>query len=481
MRYESIAIFQIHEEPSRGPLTLVASALVHSLGAFVLLTTFSQPPHLVTLALNDKKYEMRHLDLQATEFKQKQQPVKKESGQKARLPKAPKQASQGQQAKQSWASNFQDAIQAPQTLVQPDLPSHMQLEQELAVQNVLLWSPPQRKVRIISSPKPNPPSTEAPPSLTTPNAEELIAERALASSEFITRPQPIQATTTAPVTSHTPQKNDTPIAVSEKAVANPTPTAVLSIAKLHIREEKTTLPPVNEINTKELEDVLQEGKDGKVAEAKNEDDKGKADKGEGAGSATDKNKETSTVAGAPDGKENAKVEAETGTGKGSNDQDQQGTPSTRIELPKDGRFGSVISGASLRDQFPEIGEVWSGRMAYTVYLHLGTARNWILQYSLPRNADAATSGQGARVDAPWPFSIVRPNIAPGAINADALMVHGYVNPDGRFEQLAVAFPPQYPQAQYVLAALQQWQFRPATQSGQSARVEVVLIIPEIED
>jgi hypothetical protein len=30
----------------------------------------------------------------------------------------------------------------------------------------------------------------------------------------------------------------------------------------------------------------------------------------------------------------------------------------------------------------------------------------------------------------------------------------------------------------VLDALQQWQFRPAAQNGQSERVEVVLIIPE---
>jgi hypothetical protein len=74
---------------------------------------------------------------------------------------------------------------------------------------------------------------------------------------------------------------------------------------------------------------------------------------------------------------------------------------------------------------------------------------------------------------------VRPNIAPGSIDADALMVHGFVNQAGRFEALAVAFPPQFAQAQFVLNSLAQWQFRPATQNGQDVKVEVLLIIPEM--
>jgi hypothetical protein len=76
---------------------------------------------------------------------------------------------------------------------------------------------------------------------------------------------------------------------------------------------------------------------------------------------------------------------------------------------------------------------------------------------------------------------VRPNLAAGAINADALMVHGFVNEAGRFESLAVAFPPEFQQAQYVLGALSQWQFRPAAENGHPAKVEVVLIIPEVDE
>jgi hypothetical protein len=154
-------------------------------------------------------------------------------------------------------------------------------------------------------------------------------------------------------------------------------------------------------------------------------------------------------------------------------------PSTaHITLPKEGQFGAVVVGSSLEEKYPETAELWSGRMAYTVYLHVGLVRSWILQFSLSRAADAAQAGSIAHIEAPWPYNIVRPNIAPGAIDADALMIHGIVTRAGRFQSLAVVFPPQFPQAQFVLNSLAQWQFRPATQNGQNVDVEVLLIIPE---
>jgi hypothetical protein len=152
--------------------------------------------------------------------------------------------------------------------------------------------------------------------------------------------------------------------------------------------------------------------------------------------------------------------------------------SAHIALPKNGQFGSVVVGASMEEEYPEIGHIWSGRLGYTVYLHVGLAKSWILQYSVPRAQDAAEAGNVARIEAPWPYNIVRPNLAPGTINADALMIHGFVNQDGRFVNLSVAFPPQFAQARFVLDSLAQWQFRPAKQNGQNIKVEVLLIIPE---
>ncbi len=113
-------------------------------------------------------------------------------------------------------------------------------------------------------------------------------------------------------------------------------------------------------------------------------------------------------------------------------------------------------------------------LVYTVYLHVGAGKNWILQYSLPPAAAAGNT----KPDAPWPYDIVRPRFDPDDYNSDALMVHGFVNASGRFERLALVFPEEFAKAKFLLSALQQWEFRPARQNGQVAAVEVLLIIPE---
>ena len=122
-------------------------------------------------------------------------------------------------------------------------------------------------------------------------------------------------------------------------------------------------------------------------------------------------------------------------------------------------------------------EIWGGRMAYTVYLHVGLAKSWILQYSLPRTVEVAEAGSVVRLEAPWPYDIARPLLSFGDFNANALVLHGFVNQAGRFESLALVYPPRFAQAEFVLYALQRWQFRPAKQHGQATTVEVVLIVP----
>jgi len=116
-------------------------------------------------------------------------------------------------------------------------------------------------------------------------------------------------------------------------------------------------------------------------------------------------------------------------------------------------------------------------MAYTVYLHVGLAKSWILQYSLPRATEVEAAGSIAPLEAPWPYDIARPQFAFSDFNANALVLHGFVNKAGRFESLALVYPPQFAQAEFVLYTLQRWRFRPARQSGKTAAVEVVLIVP----
>jgi len=149
-----------------------------------------------------------------------------------------------------------------------------------------------------------------------------------------------------------------------------------------------------------------------------------------------------------------------------------------IVLPRDGKFNVVVVGSSLAEEYPETIEIWANRVAYTAYLHVGLRKNWILQYSATRSAEAAQAGTLARVEAPWPYDITRPNLPSRDFNSDALMIHGILNQSGRFESLAIAFPSGFRYASYLLHALRQWQFRPARQNGQATAVEVLLIIPD---
>jgi hypothetical protein len=155
-----------------------------------------------------------------------------------------------------------------------------------------------------------------------------------------------------------------------------------------------------------------------------------------------------------------------------------GESAERIQLPPDGRFGVVVVGSSLAERYPEALQIWSDRVAYTAYLHVGTPKAWILQYAQLRASDAAAGGGVDHLDAPWPYDIVRPNLLARDVNGDALMVHGVLNETGHLEQLAVAFPQGYPHASFVLNSLSKWQFRPARQGGHPTAVEVLLIIPE---
>jgi hypothetical protein len=171
------------------------------------------------------------------------------------------------------------------------------------------------------------------------------------------------------------------------------------------------------------------------------------------------------------------LEAGRGNGSGAGDQ----PTGDHITLPKNGRFGVVVVGSSVDEEYPDLMQIWGGRVAYTVYLQVGRSKNWILQYSLLRSANIATEGGEGPLEAPWPYDIVAPHLIPALLNADAIVVHGRVNSAGRFESLAIVYPARVPQGTLVLNSLAQWQFRPAKKDGNATAVEVVLVIPNEAD
>jgi hypothetical protein len=281
---------------------------------------------------------------------------------------------------------------------------------------------------------------------------------------------PTLPSTTSPIAIQATGRVQLPPATVSQPTAQPTPAAIMSLSDLKMAQGTVVLPPVNETAAADSKGALAPGA------AKEPSAPGKSDQAGNAGAGTN-----AANAADPSAEAVAKLEPAGSSPFPGADAgfDQDGRPSaTKITLPKDGQFGAVVVGESLDDQYPELTTVWGGRLAYTVFLHVGLARSWILQYSLPRSDEAAAAGNIARLEAPWPYNIVRPNMAFGPQSGSTIMVHGFVNQAGRFEGLNIVFPPQFPLAQFVIKSLESWQFRPASQNGQVARVEVLLIIPE---
>ena len=131
----------------------------------------------------------------------------------------------------------------------------------------------------------------------------------------------------------------------------------------------------------------------------------------------------------------------------------------RIARAKDGKFSVVVIGSSAAEAYPDSIGLMTGKVIYTVYLKVGLHKSWILQYCLPGPVEQQlrVKGSATPLDAPWPFLMLRPDLA----NSDALMLHGFVNTDGRFEKLALVLPVGFPQNDLLVPSLRQWEFRPA--------------------
>ena len=163
-----------------------------------------------------------------------------------------------------------------------------------------------------------------------------------------------------------------------------------------------------------------------------------------------------------------------GNGNGSN------VSGKRISLPKNGHFPVVLIGDSIQEAYPETAGTWRGRLAYTVYLPIDAGKRWILQYSLSSASQPAGAMSAARPQAPWPVDMLVPNLDAYLSGLGAVIVHGVISPEGRFDDLAVAFPPQFPEEAALLDALKKWVFRPGFQRGRPVELEMLLIIPEAE-
>ncbi len=479
------------ELPRREPSAVLASVLAHGVIlvlAFLVSIQPKQSPRPVP-----PRYEVRLMDLKTSEPVVAWYPPKPPSlpGQSSEQAESSSGGSAGQAAAPHIPVPLKMLRQATQTVIQPNAQDNLVIAQEAAPPQMMVWAARTLPTkRIVTPPQPRVASITTPPSLAPPNGAERIADiRVAPTPTSAPTPLPPPSTTSpvtvsasAPAAAHIPQ-------TASKTSVDLAPASVISLSDVQLKEGTVAVPQFNAVAPTVLPGPLAPGTPGGVAQSGAGATVSKLS-GTGSGTTPGNGAGSSTLAGNGAGSGNGAagsggfgaggVGGGNGEGAGGGIGAGSGGYSiSHIGLPRDGHFGVVVVGTSIAEDYPETVGIWSGRMAYTVYLHVGTVKNWILQYSLPRAQDAA-AGNVVKLDAPWPYDILRPSIDPN-LDADAIMVHGFVNTSGRFEHLAVIFPNGLAEARFLLHALEQWQFRPARQNGEATVVEVLLIIPDDAD
>jgi hypothetical protein len=473
MSSSTISLFSERPLSSQQTASVLLSVLAHGAVIGLVSAGILLRPRIIAPPLRDN-YALRRLDLEmppprptpATSQSELYPRPKDDPKPTIHAPSPAKSAA----ARPAIARQVAQLKPTPQTLLQPKLPPRV-LPQKAPLPTVVLWSMENTPAKIIVPPTPQKIVTAAvQPSVDPPNEETNLADIALKSIDLPAKSQPILPSTTSPVVVLAHDPAQAPPQTTSVSNAQPTPASIVSLSDLRA-QGAVVLPPANQSASASSSGLIAAGRP---------EDLAKPDaNGAGQGSAIIDRGKTNAANTATSGPSTAGDP--TNAAPGANSGAGSFATVARFALPKDGQFGVVVVGSSLEDMYPQAAELWGGRLAYTVYLHVGLRKSWILQYALPADAEVRAGGNAAHISAPWPYTIVRPNLASGQINADALMIHGFVNTAGRFVSLAVAFPAQFPQAEFVLNSLRQWEFRPATQAGRPATVEILLIIPDQED
>jgi hypothetical protein len=477
-----ISLFSVEPKTRAKPFTFLLSIVAHVLVAGLIAYGFIFAPRIDMRSAADR-YVFRQVDITLPDDVRPQH-----SANSAMYP-GQNSTAHSESAHSLPAAPTSSPLQAPKlhladrTIVQPDIPIN-QLVTKAKLPSLLLWSAQRPKLQLITPPQPQKLAiNNTKPVLTRPTPETHISDVPVSSTQFESKlPMPTPSRS-APVVVSGATVADLLPESSSKTSLQASSAAMLSISEEEMAKGTIALPPVNQTQAGSENGAMRPGKAGNSSQSgAGESNSNGAEKGaqQSRGAAGN----TPGTAGAHNGNSsgtsgnsgNANGNAGGGNGGGG----EGSEPSfTRMTLPQNGTFGVVVVGASTSDEFPETAKLWGGRLVYSVYLHVGLARSWILQYSLPSKIEAASAGANINhVDAPWPTYIVRPSGSQPNVNADALMVHGFVDEAGHFESLALVFPPQFSQTRLLLQALQQWKFRPAKHNGQIARVEVLLIIPQ---
>lgn len=373
--------------------------------------------------------------------------------------------------------------QAVQTLMQPNAPLVL-VPENLPIPRVVIWKPKASEPKLLAPPVPQRASAkDLQPSPNPPVKAQRIANVEVAPSPVPTMPDLAASSTTPILLPRATPLNRVPESASVHP-ANPASAQVLSLSDIELQRGVAPLPQISEIargSANSLMGVLNSPSSGSGKTPAQQSGAAAEGSGQGvlAGPAT--NGIGTNGSGRLDSAAGPGANAQAGgpgqSGAGASGSLHAGGAVTRILVPRNGQFGFVVVGGSMAEDDPEAPDVWGSRLVYSVYLHVGLAHNWILQFALPRDSHAARTKNTVQPKAPWPYLIVRPHLDPGDWDTDTILVHGFVNVNGHFERLAVVFPAQFAQAKFVIDSLDQWRFRPAVKDGLATAVEILLAIP----
>lgn len=384
----------------------------------------------------------------------------------------------------------------PQTLLQAHA-NNVPPPQHAVIPTVLLTAAhPKITEKIFTLPPKQNPAAPTPRLLNLPNAETHVADVMLSSTAFTTPDAVLPPSTTVPYKLDHPTVDAQIVETSSPTEQTPTPTRLLAISDLRIIKGTIVIPQAeNEVQKTSNKGAMVSGAEDQTPGAGSGSQKGMsllraALSGTGTNgvqpegtvdphASNDPPANSATPSTAKGIAPGMNIPATTADGPTAQEQVGAGNGNqisfTHLSKSKTGQFGAVLMGDSAQEDFPETSDLWAGRNAYTVYINVGTPTSWILQYSLPKSA--TPSEQQEQLNAPYPYDLLRPNFPASELNADDLLVHGFINAEGKLLNLSVAFPPGFTLAKLILKALSQWQFRPAMLNGTPTEVEVLLIIP----
>ena len=417
-----------------------------------------------------------------------------------------------------------------QVLIQPDLPPDLRVRAKTVVPEVLLWQLP-------ALPKPKPvvvvaahraeepvPQRETPaviPQLAPRNREQALAEvRHAASPVMPNPPLPLPVTNTTPIRLLDGVAGTRLPAYTAVLVPSPEQLNVISIPDVPVPQARiVVLPPGNQGappapprnggegtgqgasgagpgassqvarqpgsglggdagSRSGQPDTSAKGSGGRIGGA--EGGRGSGGRVEGTEGGSGSRGSGEGINGGKDGHGSLQAGGTSGhPGEGVSG-GQGNTPppagATHIMRPKDGKYSVVVLGSS--SAYPEAAGVLSGKPVYTVYIRAGARKEWILQYCLPRSAEPAVSVRGSAVplEAPYPFEIYHPSLTL-ANDPEYVMVHGFITMAGKFERLTTLGEIDPASSAKLVAALEHWEFRPASRDGEPSAVEILLIIP----